>query len=293
MRHPFKMLQKGLLLLGVNLFRLIPFPLLYRLSDGLFYILYYVARVRRSVVRQNLQYAFPHHPPKKIIAIEKKAYRNFCDIILETIKGYTLSPNAMKKRYAIKIPDVSEAYYAEKRSVIAFAGHYANWEWGISIQQHVKHKAYYVYKQLHNRVVDAYIRKRREAYGATLVHKGEMARTLLKNRRRPSLYVLVADQRPSGDQETRNITFFGRTTPCFAGPELMAKTFNYPVVYCKIQRIKRGYYQTEAIMISENPRDTADGEITQKTMALLEAQILEAPEQWMWMHRRFKGMITG
>ncbi len=286
-------LQRIALSCGLGLFKFIPFWLLYLLSDGLYWLLYYVVRVRRRTVRSNIQFVFPDYPLHEVKKIEKQAYRNFCDIMLETIKGFTLSPQEMHRRYLITNPELIDPYYEEKRGVVGFIAHFNNWEWGISLQQSLKHKAFYIYKRLHNRVVDELILQKRELGGAQLIDKDQMAQVLIKNRRTPSFYALIADQRPSGDQEQRSVTFFKRNITCFAGPELIAKTFNYPVIYCKIERIKRGFYQATGVLITDTPKNTPDGFISQQCFSLLEAQIKEQPQNWMWMHKRFKHMPQG
>lgn len=276
--------------IALGLFKLIPFWLLYRLSDGLYYLLYYLFRVRRQTVRSNIEFVFPEKPLKEIKSIERQAYRNFCDIILETAKGFTLSPKAMAARYKLTNPELIHPYYEQNRSVVAFIAHMNNWEWGISIQQALKHKAFYIYKRLHNRAADELIRQKRQVAGAELVYKEQMARTLIKNRRKAGFYALIADQRPSGDQEQHLVQFFGREISCFSGPEAIAKTFDYPVIYCRIDRIKRGYYQGTGILVTDDPKNMPDGAISQACFTLLEQQIREQPGNWMWMHRRFKGL---
>lgn len=283
-------MTRVLLSIGLSLFRLIPFWLLYRLSDGLYYIFYYMIRVRRRIVRHNIQFVFPNKSLKEIKAIERQAYRNFCDIILETAKGFTLSPQAMAKRYHLTNPEILDPYYAQNRSIVAFIAHMNNWEWGISIQQSLKHKAFYIYKRLHNRAADTLVREKRQVAGAELVYKEQMARTLIKNRRKAGFYALIADQRPSGDQDQHQVQFFGHQISCFSGPESIAKTFDYPVVYCRIDRIKRGYYQGTGILVTDDPKSMPEGAISQACFSLLAQQIREYPGNWMWMHRRFKNM---
>ena len=198
----------------------------------------------------------------------------------------------MAQRYKISNPELIEPYYQQQRSIIGFIAHMNNWEWGISLQRSLKHKAFYIYKRLHNRVADTFIREKRQVSGAELIHKEQMARVLIKNRRIPGFYALIADQRPSGDQEQLQVNFFNRNISCFAGPEKIAKTFDYPVIYCKIERIKRGYYTCTGVLITDAPKNTCDGEISQHCFKLLEQQIKEQPGSWMWMHQRFKGMIV-
>ncbi|PHQ81290.1 MAG: hypothetical protein COB66_02625 [Coxiella sp. (in: Bacteria)] len=282
-------LTKFFLRCGLGLFKIIPFWLLYRLSDGLYYLLYYVLRIRRKVVRNNIQFAFPDKPLAERILIEKKSYRNFCDVILESVKGFSMTPQQLAKRY-LTPPGGIDHYFEEKKSVVAFMAHFNNWEWGTSIQLNLKHKAFFIYKRLHNRGADELIRQRRAACGAELIYKEQVARTLIRNRRTPSFYAVIADQRPSSDQEQRTVTLFNRQITCFAGPEMIAKTFGMVVLYSKIERIKRGYYRASPVVITEDPKNTEEGYISQQCFSLLEAQIREHPGHWMWMHKRFKGL---
>ena len=277
-----------------GVFKTMPFWLLYRLSDLLYFLCYYVFRLRRKVVHANLAFIFPSYTKQQIKDIEKKTFRNFCDVIVETLKGYTLSPEQLAPRYVLTNPELAQTFaqmHGEKHSVIAFMPHYNNWEWGTSMQFQLPYKMFCIYKKLHNKILDEMLRHKRSAYGIELVNKDQMARALVKNRSIRGLYALIADQRPSGDQEHMTVRFFDHDIPCFAGPELIAKTFNYPVVYCKIERIKRGFYQLTAVPVADQPKELAAGEISQRCFSLLEAQIKENPGNWMWLHNRFKKMI--
>ena len=70
----------------------IPFGVLYVLSDCLYYLLYYIIRYRRPIVRKNLTESFPEKSIDEIKQIEKKFYRYFTDQVLESCKMATISP---------------------------------------------------------------------------------------------------------------------------------------------------------------------------------------------------------
>ena len=76
---------------GWYLFSLLPFWLLYLISDGLYYLLYHVVRYRRRVVRKNLVNSFPEKSEAEIVRIEKEFYAFFCDCAVETIKQFSMS----------------------------------------------------------------------------------------------------------------------------------------------------------------------------------------------------------
>ena len=80
-----------------NLGARLPFKVLYLFSDIIYLVIYYVARYRRKVVRDNLVNSFPEKSLDEIVAIEKKFYSSFCDYMVETIKLMRMSPERIKK----------------------------------------------------------------------------------------------------------------------------------------------------------------------------------------------------
>ena len=107
---------------------LLPFPLLYLLSDGIYVLIYKVLGYRKEVVINNLRNSFPEKDEAELKAIASKFYQWFCDLTLETLKTLTISPEEVRKRVEFKGKDILQQYAREKRSVILVLGHYGNWE---------------------------------------------------------------------------------------------------------------------------------------------------------------------
>ena len=80
----------------------------------------------------------------------------------------------------------------------------------------------------------------------------------------------------------------GVTVPVFTGAERIARQFNIPVVFCDIQKVKRGYYEATFTLISEEPQQTPEHQITDIFTQMLECQIRKAPQYYLWTHNRFK-----
>ena len=105
----------------------------------------------------------------------------------------------------------------------------------------------------------------------------------------PTAYGMVADQKPSPKlKEYMWIPFMGQDTAFLQGVETIARKFNFPVIYGKMMCHKRGYYVTDIITITENPNDEPRGYITKRYAELLEENIREQPELWLWSHNRWK-----
>ncbi len=105
------------------------------------------------------------------------------------------------------------------------------------------------------------------------------------------VFLLAADQSPSGGKQIENaywFDFFNRKTAFLNGPEKHARNNDYPVVYIDIQRIKRGYYEVTLSLMVEKPNSLADGKITELYKDKLIEVISQKPECWLWSHKRWK-----
>ncbi len=269
-------------------FGLIPFRILYVCSDFLAFLLQNVIKYRKNVVRENLQKAFPDKNKEELKKITKGVYKNLSDIILESIKGMSLKPEKLRKRYKIKNPELLDQCFKEKQSVIALVAHYNNWEWGSSTGNFVNHYCIAFYKPLHNIYIDRYIRKLRSSEDMQIAPGNKIHRVFSETQKKPSLTYLIADQTPSNPRRCVWTKFLNQDTACFRGAEYYARKYNQPVIYAHTTRLKRGYYEVTFQWIEKNPQATLEGEITKKYMEILEKHIRKHPQNWLWTHRRWK-----
>ena len=116
----------------------IPFWALYVISDIMYYPLYYIIRYRRKIVRKNLTESFPEKNLHEIVSIEKKFYHYFMDMILESGKLATISPDEIMKRMKFSNIKMTNDLLDQGKSVDYFMGHYCNWEWMTSIGLWIK-----------------------------------------------------------------------------------------------------------------------------------------------------------
>lgn len=273
----------------VFLFGIIPFFLLYKISDFIRFLLFRVFKYRRLVVEQNLKKAFPDRSSKEIEKIASKFYTNLADVLIEGIKAFTMTQRQVKERHKIINPEVIEPFYKKSRSVIGTPCHYGNWEWG-SMSGSIQLLQVFVvfYKPLNNIWIDKFARWSRGKYNSHMVSIYKTAEVFEEFSNKNSIFIMAADQSPSSVQKAIWVDFLGKKTAFLHGPELYAKKYNLPVVFVNIQRKKRGYYELEFDIIASNPYDFKDGEITQLYAKKLEAVILNKPENWLWSHRRWK-----
>ncbi len=268
----------------------LPFWMLYGIANVLYVILYDLVGYRKSVVRMNLRNSFPNKTPKELLAIEKKFYKHLADLFVEIIKYRTISEKEISKRCKVVNMQVLEEFSLSDRSAIVVQGHYCNWEWVTYLNTVLQQRILSVYKPLHNKEEDKFMKKTREHFGAIAVPMKNIMRVLAKRQKAGELSAvgLASDQVPNVNKSTYWMPFLNQDTPVYLGAEKLAKMFDLPVVFLYAQKVKRGYYEIEFIPITTTPKETKEFEITEKHVRLMEKMIQEAPEYWMWSHKRWK-----
>lgn len=270
---------------------LLPFPLLYGLSDFLSFLFFYVLGYRKKIVIGNIQRSFPDKSVKEHNEIARKFYSHFCDLILESIKTFTISKKQVAKRVVCKNPEVIDKYYDQGQSVIIAGGHYNNWEiFAVGVDDLIKHKAVGIYKPLSNKYFDDKIRKTRSKYGLYMIATKIVKKVFEEQKNNLIATIFAIDQSPSNSNNCYWMTFLNQDTGVLFGVEKYAKEYDFPVLYGRINKEKRGHYSFEFFPACDKPRETKYGEITKKITTMLEKDIQTLPEYWLWTHRRWKHM---
>jgi Kdo2-lipid IVA lauroyltransferase/acyltransferase len=280
----------SLLVFFISLFGLIPFFILYPVSDFISLVLYRIVGYRKKVVIDNLSRSFPNLDKKSLEKIVKMSYRNLSDVLVEGIKGFTMTRKQILKRHKVLNPEIIESYKAAGRSIITAPTHYGNWEWG-SLSPSLYIKDYQIvafYKPLTNPYADRFMSRNRSRTGTILASIYQTTRTFETLKNKMTVYIMAADQSPSNAKNAFWVDFLGRKTAFLHGPEKHAAKYNLPVFFVDIQRVKRGYYTLELSLIAENPSRLEPGEITRQYAKKLEEAIIKKPENWLWSHRRWK-----
>jgi KDO2-lipid IV(A) lauroyltransferase len=271
---------------------ILPFWFLRFIGSCLFVLVYYIIGYRKKVVFQNLKNSFPEKTEAELYVIQKEFYKHFCDLILETNKLYTISDKTFRKHFSFteNATKTFNSFEEKNQSIILVLGHCGNWEYDfVGYNFYFKQLITGVYHPLSNKNFDKYVFKLRMRFGGNLIPMNGVIRELvkLKSQKTPTTLGLIADQVPPPESAYWT-TFLNQDTPVFNGPEKLAKKFNYPVVYVKAIKLKRSHYRLDTKVLTENPTETADGEITEMFLRELENNIKEQPAYWLWSHRRWK-----
>ncbi len=269
---------------------ILPFRVLYLFSDVAYFISYYIFGYRKKTVRENLALALPHLSDKERLIIEKKSFRNMCDIFLEMIKTMSISEKEINKRYVFKNFEVYQELEKKQKSIALFCAHYASYEWAVSINYKATFQGYAIYKKINNAYFDKLVRDIRSKFKATLITTKETIPIIIENNKinKLGLYGFASDQSPKITSVFYWKSFMGIEVPIHTGAEMLAKRYNMNAIFIRTERLKRGYYAATFEVLSENTSIVPDYELTDKFIELVEKQIYEAPEHYLWTHKRWK-----
>lgn len=273
---------------------LLPFGVLYLLSDLLYIIVYNIVGYRRDVVMKNLKMAFPEKSEQEREQIRKQFYHWFCDYIVETIKLLTISNEKLLQHIEFRGADQLEKVFDEERNCAAILGHYCNWEWlsasGLSFQRYPEAVAGLIYHPLNSDAFDRLFIDLRSAHGGVCVPKKDILRYLVNYKRedRRSLFGYIADQAPWWTNIHLWVDFLGIETPVFTGGERIMRKMNDAVFYVDMERPKRGKYICTFQLIVPEAAKTEEFDITKLFFQRLEQSIRRQPAFYLWTHDRWK-----
>lgn len=275
------------------LFKLIsylPFWILYFFSDILYLLGYHVLKYRQKVIFENLTHAFPEKSDKERKKIAKKFYRNLTDSFAEIIKMYSISKEELDRRVTIQNYQIITEAIQKGEVIIGLTGHFFNWELHLQqVMANVSNKVDVVYTKVKSPFFEKLMMNIRTRFGGNMVEKDSFQRDYLLKRKQPRCIVLAADQRPNNREIRYWTNFMNRETAFFEGAEKLTKRFNHPVFYSKVSKPKRGHYIFSYEIIGTPPYlNESEHSITDEFIRLLEANIREYPELYLWSHNRWK-----
>ena len=270
---------------------LMPFSVLYIISDLLSFFLRKLARYRKEVIMSNLGRAFPDKSHEELKMVAKRYYRNLSDVMLEVIKLEQVSAPDLLKRFEFENFKLFEETLDKGQSIIIAIGHCGNWEWmGTALGLMTGHKGYAVVKPLSDKRFNRYMEMLRHRLNAdsTIPFKDTFRVMLRNSKQLPTFNVFAADQTPTREEINYWSSFLGQDTPFFLGIERIAKALGFAVIFIEIQRNGRGRYKGVMKLITDDPKNTEEFYISNAYIEFLEKAIRNNPDNWLWSHKRWK-----
>lgn len=268
-------------------------PLLYLQSSIFSFLVYHVIGYRKKVVLDNLTAAFPEKSSSEIRRIHRDFYRHFCDLLVETIKLMSISQRQLKKRVALKNPEVIPDMVAHGAGGIAIFSHYCNWEWlagGIALR--LPFPTFGIYQTLSSKAFDRLMLFIRSRMGNQMIVMEQAYRASLTQLKSPSYIGFLGDQSPAPHGKMYYTPFMGRLAPMHLGIATIALKMGTPIYYFDIRCLRRGHYEVEFLAIPHDDLDPKDKtsvyRLTNRHVRVLEQAIARDPARWLWSHRRWK-----
>ena len=240
------------------------------------------------MVKANLTNSFPNKSPKEIKEIQNKFYHHLCDIIVESIKMFSISKKEAMRRMRFVNTEIPNKYYEKGKNIMIVGGHYSNWEYVVFMDMHVKHQAAAPYKPFSNKFFEKKMKPSREKFGFYMFPTNKVKDFFDQPPSTPTLIIFGSDQSPTSSTKAYWTRFLNQNTAVLFGTEKYSKKLNYPLLFGGVRKIKRGFYEFYFEELEENPASTAHGELSERFTQRIEKQILEKPEYWLWTHKRWK-----
>ncbi|MBP6871051.1 MAG: lysophospholipid acyltransferase family protein [Bacteroidales bacterium] len=281
--HTFKLLA--------GLVARLPFPLLFFVASIFKFFLHYIIRYRRDIILLNLHNSFPEKLPKEIRKILSQYYKNLSQIMFEVIKLHSIRPEKLLERFTFTGLEPLAETLRKGQSVIITIGHCGNWEWmGTALGQVLPARGFAIVKPLSDKHFNRYMESLRHRINPdSTIPFHRTYRTLIRHKQEMVTFnVFAADQTPVKEEANYWTQFLNQDTPFYIGVEKLAKALHLAVFFIDIQRTGNGRYNGEIRQITREPEKTAEKEITEAYIRLLEEAIRRRPDNWLWSHRRWK-----
>jgi KDO2-lipid IV(A) lauroyltransferase len=267
----------------------IPLPALYVLSDLLFLLLYRLVKFQRRLLSDNLKRAFPAQSQAERDTLAIACYRNALDFLVETLKSWRLDKTEIEQRVTLKNPELIAGLAARHRTLLALTSHSGNWEWlQLACAAQLETPVAALYSSLNLSDIDALLTTMRSRFGSTLIEAKTALPSLVEFSRHGGIIAVNADQGPRPEDDKYWSQFLGIETAFFTGPDKLARLFKAPVIFVRMQRLRRGYYEVEFELLCEPPYPKDQDSIMPAYIKAAEQQILSTPQDWFWLYKRWK-----
>lgn len=279
----------------VCLLQALPPGAAYSFAGGLAWLAYHLNRRHREVARDNLRQAFPElaGDPRKLDATVRAVYLHFCTLLID-IMHTPRRLNVYNWRRHVEMDGVNNVRFVEavltQRPLLLVTGHFGSWEMGGYVMGLFGFTTYAIARRLDNPYLDRFLKKFRERTGQTILDKNEDYDKILAVLAAGGILGTLGDQ----DAGPRGlfVDFFGRPASTHKAVALLALQYQVPMMVTGMRRVGQLRYRKhmEDLIFPQEYAGQRDAVwlLTQRFTAGLERMARAAPEQYFWLHRRWK-----
>ena len=273
------------------LLHFLPLPLLALLGQMLGMLLYFFGRERRRVARINLGLCFPAMNAREKESLVKAHFRSLGRSFLEHCLLWWSSKNRIRR--LVRIEGIENWEAVSDRPVIWLAPHFVGLDMG-GVRLSCDYPAVSVYSHQKNAKFDEMLLHGRRRFGtSTLLSRQEGLRPVIRAMKKKLPFYYLPDM-DFGIRDSSFVPFFGVQTATVTGLARLAAMTGAAVVPCVTKQLPRGQGYVLKFHPAWQGYPTEDIEAdTRRMNAFIEDRILEMPEQYYWLHKRFKTRPEG
>lgn len=262
----------------------------YALGRGLGWFYGNILRVRRAEILDRLEVSFPEKSLEECKAIRAGMYRHMGMTVIDSFRMLRLSEEEIKQEVRFVDEHNLRVPFAEGRGVVAPSGHIGSWEVIAVVGPLTGYPEAVVVKNIRPPALDELVNRVRSRFGTQVFKRKGSYRSCLRALKSGKLLGFIMDQNTIIDQGVF-VSFFGRQACTTPGAVILAQQANAPIV--PVFSIRRPDYYTEILCLPpiDPPPDRSPESIQrclQEVTTAIESVIRRYPEQWIWMHRRWK-----
>ena len=275
----------------------LPLPLARALAAGLAKLLHLILPRWRSIARRNLELAFPEEPAEWRAAILEGAFQNVGRVLLALARSPRLTPANIGQWIDYDGFEHFQRAKEQGKGVLFLTAHLGAWE--LSSAAHALHgnPMFVMVRPLDNPLIDRMIQSRRALHGNKVIVKADAARDVIRALRANEAVGILADQNAAGEDGVF-VDFFGIPASATRGVAQLALRTGAAIIpgfafwnETRSRYVLKFYAPVETARGPDRERNVL--ETTQRCQSAIELAIREQPEQWLWMHRRWKRRPPG
>jgi KDO2-lipid IV(A) lauroyltransferase len=275
----------------IFVFRLIPLNLRRALLKAVFRLFYYASVRHRLITLHNLQNAYPDKPIDELEEIAKGVYRNLALVISEVFELPFIRRDTLHQWLDVDGLEHLERAYEKGKGYLSLVAHLGNWELIPVAAPMLSRPLQIVYRPLDSPLLDNLLGWIRTKHGNALIPKeGSGVRIICLLRKNWAIGIL-SDQNVD-THEGAFVDFFGRPACSSVGLAVLALHSGAPVIPVFMPRMPDGRYRLvirPAVEITKTDDYEADLRVnTQRFMKIVEDFVRQYPDQWFWIHQRWK-----
>lgn len=267
----------------------LPLGVLYGFAYVVYLVLYRAIGFRKQVVVNNLANSFPQHSGSDIKRLASQFYRNYSDVVVEMVKSISMAKQDLVKRVRFDNLEVVQNDLEHGQPVLVTLAHHGNIEWLLlALCCKLGYPTEAIYRPMANPAVEETMTKAYTRFGGKLIDDRSVIKEIMARKTQPRIVAIASDQAPNINDQKVWLDFLNQETAFFLAPDTIARFVNYPVYYLSMRRTSRGYYRAMFKRIAEPPYVGKDKAIIKAYIAEVERQIMDNPEDWLWIHNRWK-----